>query len=161
MRAARCTWRSATEATEKGSLSRTCINNIALWVFLLLENDFLLRSAPTWYLSSPVYRFKSPSSSSLSLYREPSFGHGRLRIFNGTHAHWTWHRNNDANSAVADEVWLENLISSRNCMRDSDDGRQTSFSIRDELWNAITLQSAFTTWCLDKREFNIVLLNLT
>ncbi|KAK4800766.1 hypothetical protein SAY86_021253 [Trapa natans] len=79
--------------------------------------------------------FKSPSSP-LSLFREPSFGHGRLRIFNGTHAHWTWHRNDDSQSTMADEVWLGSLVSSRNCMRDSgDDGLQVqpSASSKDEL----------------------------
>ncbi|KAJ7976104.1 Purple acid phosphatase [Quillaja saponaria] len=55
--------------------------------------------------------FKKPASP-LSLFREPSFGHGRLRIVNETHAHWTWHRNNDSNSVVADDVWIESLSSS-------------------------------------------------
>ncbi|XP_051130185.1 purple acid phosphatase 22-like [Andrographis paniculata] len=55
--------------------------------------------------------FDDPSPS-ISLYREPSFGHGRLRVFNATHALWSWHRNNETNAAVADQVWLENLSSS-------------------------------------------------
>ncbi|XP_065616749.1 purple acid phosphatase 22-like [Quercus suber] len=58
--------------------------------------------------------FKSPPSP-LSLFREASFGHGRLRILNQTHAHWSWHRNNDSNSVVADQIWLKNLGSFKAC----------------------------------------------
>ncbi|XP_014496019.1 purple acid phosphatase 22 [Vigna radiata var. radiata] len=58
--------------------------------------------------------FKNPPSP-LSLYREPSFGHGRLRIVNETHAHWSWHRNNDTDAVVADGVWIESLSSSQAC----------------------------------------------
>ncbi|KAK7244923.1 hypothetical protein RIF29_39752 [Crotalaria pallida] len=58
--------------------------------------------------------FKDPPSP-LSLYREPSFGHGRLRILNETHAHWSWHRNNDSDAIVADDVWIETLSSSKTC----------------------------------------------
>ncbi|XP_073149548.1 purple acid phosphatase 22-like [Henckelia pumila] len=58
--------------------------------------------------------FESPSPS-ISLYHEPSFGHGRLRVHNRTHAHWSWHRNNDSDSIQADEIWLESLSSSTIC----------------------------------------------
>ncbi|KAF1897957.1 hypothetical protein Lal_00032719 [Lupinus albus] len=58
--------------------------------------------------------FKNPPSP-LSLYREPSFGHGRLQIVNETHAHWSWHRNNDNDSFVADGVWIQSLISTKPC----------------------------------------------
>ncbi|GMY25167.1 purple acid phosphatase 22-like [Fagus crenata] len=58
--------------------------------------------------------FNSPPSP-LSLFREASFGHGRLRILNQTHAHWSWHRNNDSNAVVADQVWLESLSSIKAC----------------------------------------------
>uniref|UniRef100_A0A5B6YUQ7 acid phosphatase n=2 Tax=Davidia involucrata TaxID=16924 RepID=A0A5B6YUQ7_DAVIN len=58
--------------------------------------------------------FEEPSPS-ISLYREPSFGHGRLKILNDTHAHWSWHRNNDSNSVMADEMWLKSLSSSKKC----------------------------------------------
>ncbi|GMY25179.1 purple acid phosphatase 22-like [Fagus crenata] len=58
--------------------------------------------------------FNSPPSP-LSLFREASFGHGRLRILNQTHAHWSWHRNNDSNAVVADPVWLESLSSIKAC----------------------------------------------
>ncbi|KAL2323100.1 hypothetical protein Fmac_027479 [Flemingia macrophylla] len=58
--------------------------------------------------------FKKPPSP-LSLYREPSFGHGRLRIVNETHAFWSWHRNNDTDAFIADGVWIESLRSSKAC----------------------------------------------
>ncbi|XP_073151935.1 purple acid phosphatase 22-like [Henckelia pumila] len=58
--------------------------------------------------------FESPSLS-ISLYHEPSFGHGRLRVHNRMHAHWSWHRNNDSDSIQADEIWLESLCSSTIC----------------------------------------------
>ncbi|KAL3825782.1 hypothetical protein ACJIZ3_021811 [Penstemon smallii] len=58
--------------------------------------------------------FNIPSPS-ISLYREPSFGHGRLRVFNSTHAHWSWHRNNDNDTVIADEIWLKSLSSTTMC----------------------------------------------
>ncbi|GAV66095.1 Metallophos domain-containing protein/Metallophos_C domain-containing protein, partial [Cephalotus follicularis] len=59
-------------------------------------------------------RYKNPASA-LTLYREPSFGHGRLRLLDETRAYWSWQRNNDTDSAVADEVWLQSLSSSAAC----------------------------------------------
>ncbi|EGD72653.1 hypothetical protein PTSG_04388 [Salpingoeca rosetta] len=41
-----------------------------------------------------------------SAYREPAFGHGRVEIFNATHAHWTWHKNLNSEATVSDDVWL-------------------------------------------------------
>ncbi|PNY14255.1 purple acid phosphatase [Trifolium pratense] len=64
--------------------------------------------------SDMAYRFKDPPSP-LSLFREPSFGHGRLRILNETHAHWSWHRNNDKDAVVADEIWIESLSNLKGC----------------------------------------------
>ncbi|XP_010907143.1 purple acid phosphatase 22 isoform X2 [Elaeis guineensis] len=57
-------------------------------------------------------------SASLSLFREASFGHGRLKVVNRTHAHWSWHRNDDSESTVADEVWLDSLSASEACKID-------------------------------------------
>lgn len=54
-------------------------------------------------------------SAPLSLFREASFGHGRLKVVNRTHAHWSWHRNDDSESTVRDEVWLESLSSGGGC----------------------------------------------
>merc|ERR1712146_427268 len=41
-----------------------------------------------------------------SAYREPVFGHGRLALFNATHAHFTWHKNVDSEPVVSDDVWV-------------------------------------------------------
>lgn len=51
----------------------------------------------------------------ISLFREPSFGHGELEIFNATHALWTWHRNDNEEPVLADEVWLRSLSSNTAC----------------------------------------------
>ncbi|KAJ4836202.1 Purple acid phosphatase 22 [Turnera subulata] len=74
--------------------------------------------------------FKKPSSP-LSLYREPSFGHGRLRILDEKRAHWSWHRNNDSDSVVGDEVWLDSLSTSKACWGADHDGINNSS--KDEL----------------------------
>jgi hypothetical protein len=46
---------------------------------------------------------------SISLRREASFGYGALELVNGTHAIWKWHRNQDEETVVSDEVWLQSL----------------------------------------------------
>ncbi|KAI5061818.1 hypothetical protein GOP47_0022357 [Adiantum capillus-veneris] len=43
-----------------------------------------------------------------SAFREASFGHGLLDIMNRTHALFSWHRNQDGLSVVADSAWLNN-----------------------------------------------------
>ncbi|KAL2481657.1 Purple acid phosphatase 22 [Abeliophyllum distichum] len=58
--------------------------------------------------------FENPSPS-ISIYREPSFGHGRLRLYNNTHGQWSWHRNNETDAIISDELWLESLSSSTLC----------------------------------------------
>ncbi|EOY08203.1 Purple acid phosphatase 21 [Theobroma cacao] len=75
--------------------------------------------------------FENPTSE-LSLYREPSFGHGRLRILDETRAHWSWHRNNDSDSYVADEVWLESLATTKSCCTNTGE-RDGSKVNKDEL----------------------------
>ncbi|XP_044507457.1 purple acid phosphatase 22-like [Mangifera indica] len=67
--------------------------------------------------------FKKPTSP-LSLFREPSFGHGRLRILDKSRAHWSWHRNNESDFITTDEIWLESLSISKEC---------SSISLNDEL----------------------------
>nr|GMD44442.1 probable purple acid phosphatase 20 [Ipomoea batatas] len=47
----------------------------------------------------------------ISLFREASFGHGELEVVNGSHARWTWHRNDDDEGVVADSVWIRSLSS--------------------------------------------------
>ncbi|CAO2143974.1 unnamed protein product [Urochloa humidicola] len=49
----------------------------------------------------------------LSVCREASFGHGRLRIVDERRAVWTWHRNDDEHAKVSDEVWLDSLLESQ------------------------------------------------
>ncbi|CAL5067593.1 unnamed protein product [Urochloa decumbens] len=58
---------------------------------------------------------KNHKLAPLSVMREASFGHGRLRVLNATTAHWAWHRNADAESVVRDELWLESLAANAAC----------------------------------------------
>lgn len=53
----------------------------------------------------------------ISLFREASFGHGQFKVVNGTHAHWTWHRNDDDKPIVADQVWITSLSSNPYCIK--------------------------------------------
>lgn len=48
-----------------------------------------------------------------SVFREASFGHAELKIVNASHAHWTWHRNDDDESVLADEFWITSLSAGR------------------------------------------------
>ncbi|KAJ6327698.1 hypothetical protein OIU78_014539 [Salix suchowensis] len=75
--------------------------------------------------------FENPASP-LSLYREASFGHGRLRMVDETRAHWSWHRNNDSNSFSADEVWLDSLSTSAACWEIGGDEKEPPKSIGDD-----------------------------
>ncbi|GMH09936.1 hypothetical protein Nepgr_011777 [Nepenthes gracilis] len=59
-------------------------------------------------------KFENPAPS-ISMYREPSFGHGRLRVMDERTAHWAWHRNNESDSIVADELSLQSLSTSKVC----------------------------------------------
>lgn len=78
-------------------------------------------------------RFENPTSE-LSLYREPSFGHGRLSVVDETRAHWSWHRNNDSDSFVADEVWLESLATTKSCWLNTGSRDEPNSNInKDEL----------------------------
>ncbi|KAH6822788.1 purple acid phosphatase 18 [Perilla frutescens var. hirtella] len=47
-----------------------------------------------------------------SVFREASFGHGELNVVNSTHAFWSWHRNNDDEPVMSDQVWIKSLVSS-------------------------------------------------
>ncbi|XP_022766099.1 probable purple acid phosphatase 20 [Durio zibethinus] len=58
------------------------------------------------------YMYPTPE---MSIFREASFGHGQLEVFNATHALWTWHRNDDDVSVVADTVWFTSLSSDPAC----------------------------------------------
>ncbi|KAL5976370.1 putative purple acid phosphatase 20 [Asimina triloba] len=51
----------------------------------------------------------------ISIFREPSFGHGRFEVVNATHALWSWHRNEDEVQVISDSVWLHSLTSDPAC----------------------------------------------
>lgn len=64
-------------------------------------------------------RFVDPQPE-WSVFREASFGHGELRVANATHAHWSWHRNDDDEPVKSDEVWINNLSQSKECIGSTD-----------------------------------------
>lgn len=41
-----------------------------------------------------------------SVYRQASYGHGELTVYNSTHTLWQWHQNQDLSPVVADQLWL-------------------------------------------------------
>ncbi|GFP97074.1 probable purple acid phosphatase 20 [Phtheirospermum japonicum] len=59
-------------------------------------------------------RFLDPKPK-ISVFRDPSFGHGQLTIVNATLAQWKWHRNDDKFDVAADKVWLRSLASDPTC----------------------------------------------
>lgn len=75
--------------------------------------------------------FKKPTPA-ISMFHEASFGHGRLNVVNQTHAHWSWHRNDDSDSTVRDEIWIDNLSSCSKCKQTVPDPEQQTLE-RDEL----------------------------
>ncbi|CAN6270300.1 unnamed protein product [Urochloa humidicola] len=75
---------------------------------------------------------KNHKLAPLSVMREASFGHGRLRVVNATTAHWAWHRNDDAVSVVRDELWLESLAANAAC-RQQQGGPAAVDPLNDEL----------------------------
>eukprot|EP01018_Ginkgo_biloba_P012846 Gb_30480 [translate_table: standard] len=58
--------------------------------------------------------FQNPQPQ-LSIFREASFGHGQFVVYNATHAHWSWHRNDNDESVMSDELWINSLGVSTNC----------------------------------------------
>jgi acid phosphatase type 7 len=67
--------------------------------------------------ASRHFRYRNPKPA-WSVFRESSFGHGELKILNSTHAHWTWHRNDDEEPVRTDDVWINSLAGS-GCIQDS------------------------------------------
>ncbi|KAL3683447.1 hypothetical protein R1sor_001469 [Riccia sorocarpa] len=66
----------------------------------------------------PATEFQIDPAPSYTAYREPSFGHGTLEIFNSTTAVFKWHRNQDSESVTADGVYLSNVHSrAERCVR--------------------------------------------
>ncbi|CAJ1956961.1 unnamed protein product [Sphenostylis stenocarpa] len=79
------------------------------------------RCGPSKDLSAPVYitigdggnieglatNMTNPQPE-YSAYREASFGHAIFEIKNRTHAHYSWHRNEDDYATIADSMWFFN-----------------------------------------------------
>jgi len=42
----------------------------------------------------------------ISAFRQASYGHSEVTVFNSTHALWSWHQNPDLEPTVADELWI-------------------------------------------------------
>jgi acid phosphatase type 7 len=59
-------------------------------------------------------RFVDPQPE-VSAFREASFGHGRLQVVNATHAFWAWHRNDNDEPVLADQVWITSLAADPAC----------------------------------------------
>ncbi|MED6171243.1 putative purple acid phosphatase 20 [Stylosanthes scabra] len=51
----------------------------------------------------------------ISLFREASFGHGTLDMFNSSHALWSWHKNDNDEAVLSDSAWLTTLSSNPAC----------------------------------------------
>ncbi|MED6197225.1 putative purple acid phosphatase 20 [Stylosanthes scabra] len=51
----------------------------------------------------------------ISLFREASFGHGTLEVFNASHALWSWHKNDNDEAVLSDSAWLTTLSSNPAC----------------------------------------------
>ncbi|XP_057975870.1 purple acid phosphatase 18 [Malania oleifera] len=67
-------------------------------------------------------KYKNPQPE-WSVFREASFGHGELRIENSTHALWSWHRNDDDEAVMSDQVWITSLAGSR-CIAEKNERRK-------------------------------------
>jgi acid phosphatase type 7 len=63
-------------------------------------------------------RYADPQPAA-SAFREASFGHGRLEVVNATHALWAWHRNDDDEPVLADQVWITSLAANPACRRNN------------------------------------------
>lgn len=86
---------------------------LSLWLMPLNCNHF----GVTGYMLLGIFRYRNPKPA-WSVFREASFGHGELKMVNSTHAHWTWHRNDDEEPVRTDEVWINSLAGS-GCIQDS------------------------------------------
>ncbi|GAB4849609.1 Purple acid phosphatase 18 [Ancistrocladus abbreviatus] len=73
-----------------------------------------------------AHKYKDPKPE-WSVFREASFGHGELKIVNLSHAFWSWHRNDDDEPYVSDQVWITSLASSR-CLEEK------AHELRKILW---------------------------
>eukprot|EP00051_Salpingoeca_urceolata_P011373 m.140795 g.140795 ORF g.140795 m.140795 type:complete len:450 (-) comp17094_c1_seq1:30-1379(-) len=67
--------------------------------------------APTYVVVGDAGNREGPATGYFpkpdwSVYREAVFGHGRLELYNSTHAHWAWHRAADSVKTIGDDVWF-------------------------------------------------------
>jgi len=75
-------------------------------------NNAANKCAPTYFNVGDggnregLAKYYEPTKPDWSAYREASFGHGLLTVENATHAHFTWHRDQDDERVVSDEAWL-------------------------------------------------------
>ena len=76
----------------------TLLTILILLLLLLLDTRARETSLPPFILLLGMQGIK-----------EVSFGHGKLEVFNRTHAYWSWNRNQDDFKTVKDEV-TENLF---------------------------------------------------
>ncbi|XP_051133896.1 purple acid phosphatase 18-like [Andrographis paniculata] len=58
-----------------------------------------------------AHRYLNPQPE-WSVFREASFGHGEFKIVNSSHAFWSWHRNDDDEPVISDQVWITSLVGS-------------------------------------------------
>uniref|UniRef100_A0A803LPA9 Purple acid phosphatase n=1 Tax=Chenopodium quinoa TaxID=63459 RepID=A0A803LPA9_CHEQI len=90
------------------------VSNIAFNITNNLCNPVKDRSAPVYITIGDGGNIEGLATNmtepqpSYSAYREASFGHGTFDIKNRTHAHFSWHRNQDGYSVQADSMWLHN-----------------------------------------------------
>ncbi len=72
-----------------------------------------------------------------SAYREASYGSGTLDLLNTTHALWRWHRNQDSQAIVSDEVWrshLQEQLCSEKCVHASGaSGGHAPYTLRHDV----------------------------
>lgn len=84
-----------------------------------LEDRFVSCFSPARLLATSLCRFQINPQPEYSAYREPSFGHGTLEIFNKTTALFKWHRNQDKEAVTADYVYLSSLQGVDDCSEPS------------------------------------------
>lgn len=106
--AARFTQSLGTAATEKALRQSKLLHFLFLDSFTCVDSN----SYPTDVIGFCSYNEPKPE---ISVFREASFGHGRLNVVDGEKMEWTWHRNDDDQSVTADSVTLKSLVTEPAC----------------------------------------------
>jgi hypothetical protein len=81
-------------------------------------------------------RWYRPWRPEWSAVRDADYGHALLKVFNATHAHFTWHRNREEETTVFDEFWL---TKDPKCTTDAvgvTPNSQYSMSLQDSSWSS-------------------------